>query len=145
VPSRFVLATYEKDGEENLKALFVLGRHRDRDTKKLVHSSAVLKQLSVRLLLATAAIMGFEIISSDVTQAYLQSASGLKRKVFVKPNCIDLKPDELLQIMKPLYGLAESGDYCAQTFIRHHLTDLPMTKATGDFHLFCKRARGSLS
>jgi hypothetical protein len=88
--------------------------------------------------------MGFEFISADVTQAYLQSASELKRKVFVKPNCIDLKPDELLQIMKPLYGLAESGDYCAQTFIRHHLTDLRMTQATGDFSLFFKRAKGAL-
>jgi Reverse transcriptase (RNA-dependent DNA polymerase) len=88
--------------------------------------------------------MGFEIISADVTQAYLQSASELKRKVFVNPNCIDLKPDELLQIMKPLYGLAESGKYYAQTFIRHHLTHLRMTQTTGDVSLFFKRARGAL-
>jgi Reverse transcriptase (RNA-dependent DNA polymerase) len=144
VPSRFVLAINEKDGEEVLKARFVIGGHRDRDKKKVVHSSAILKQSSVRILLATAAIMGFEVISADETQAYLQSASELKRKVFVKSNCIDLKPDELLQIMKPLYGLAESGDYCAQMFIRHHLTDPRITQATGDFSLFFKRARGAL-
>jgi hypothetical protein len=62
----------------------------------------------------------------------------------VKPNCIDLGPDELLQIMKPLYGLADSGDYWAQTFARHHLTDLRMTQATGDFSPFFKRAKGAL-
>jgi hypothetical protein len=106
VPLRFVVAINEKDGEEILIARFVLGRHRDHDKKKLVHSSAILKQSSVRLLLATAAIMRFEVISADVTQAFLQSAGELKRKVFVRPNCIDLNPDELLQIMKPLYGLA---------------------------------------
>jgi Reverse transcriptase (RNA-dependent DNA polymerase) len=143
-PSKFVLAINKQDGEEILKARFVLGRHRDRDKKKLVHSSAILKQSSVRLLSATAVTMGFEVVSPDVTRAYLPSASGLKRKIFVKPNCIDLKTDELLQIMKTLYGLAESGDYCAQTFIRHHLTDLRMTQATGDFSLFFKRARGAL-
>jgi hypothetical protein len=143
-PSKFVLAINKQDGEEILKARLVLGRHRDRDKKKLVHSSAILKQSSVRLLSATAVTMGFEVVSPDVTRAYLPSASGLKRKIFVKPNCIDLKTDELLQIMKTLYGLAESGDYCAQTFIRHHLTDLRMTQATGDFSLFFKRARGAL-
>jgi hypothetical protein len=87
--------------------------------------------------------MGFEVISADVIQAYLQSASELRRKVFVKHTCIDLKPDELLQIMKPLYGLAESGDYCAQTSFRHHLTDLQMTQAAGAFSLFVRRARGA--
>jgi hypothetical protein len=86
VPSRSVLVIKEKDGEEVLKARFVLGGHRDRDKKKLVHSSTTLKQSSIRLLLATAAIMGFEVIIADVIQAYLQSASELKRKVCVKPN-----------------------------------------------------------
>jgi hypothetical protein len=62
----------------------------------------------------------------------------------VKPSCIDLDPDELLQIMNPLYGLADSGDYWAQTFVRHHLTDLRMTQATGDFSMFFKRAKGAL-
>jgi hypothetical protein len=42
-PSKFVLAIDEKDGEKILKARLVLGRHRDRDKKKLVHSSAVSK------------------------------------------------------------------------------------------------------
>jgi hypothetical protein len=89
--------------------------------------------------------MGFEVIFADVvTLAYLQSANELRRKVFVKPNCIGLKPDELLQIMRPFYGLAESGDYCAQMFVRHHLTDIRITQATGDFSLFFKRARGAL-
>jgi hypothetical protein len=72
-PSKFVLAINEKDGEKILQARFVLGRHQDRDKKKLVHSSAILKQSSVRLLLATAATMGSEVISADVTQAYLPS------------------------------------------------------------------------
>jgi Reverse transcriptase (RNA-dependent DNA polymerase) len=119
VSSRFVLAIKTKDGRHVLKARFVLGGHRDRDKNKLVHSSTTLKQSFVRLLLATAALMGFDVISADVIQAYLQSACDLTRKVFVKPSCIDLDSDELLQIMKPLYGLADSGDYWAQTFVRH--------------------------
>jgi hypothetical protein len=77
------------------------------------------KQSSVRLLLATAAIMSFEVISADVTQAYRKSASELKRKVFVKPNCIDLKPDELLQIMKPITDSSK-----AVTIVPKHLFDI---------------------
>jgi hypothetical protein len=45
MPSRFVLSSKEKDGEEILKAIFVIGRHRNRDKKKFVHSSAILKHV----------------------------------------------------------------------------------------------------
>jgi hypothetical protein len=69
VPSRFVLAIKTKDGKDALKARFFLGGHRDRNKNKLVHSSTTLKQSSVRLLLATAAIMGFDVISADVIQS----------------------------------------------------------------------------
>jgi hypothetical protein len=52
VPSRFVLAIKRKDnGEEVYKARFVLGGHRDRDKRHIVHSATNLKQSSIRILL----------------------------------------------------------------------------------------------
>jgi hypothetical protein len=52
--------------------------------------------------------------------------------------------DELLQIMQPLYGLVDSGEYWAQTVVRHHVAELRMTQDTDDFSLFFKRAKGAL-
>jgi hypothetical protein len=62
VPSRFVLAVKNSGtDQEVLSARFVLGGHRDRDRRNLVHSATTLKQSSVRLLLALSAVQGFEI------------------------------------------------------------------------------------
>jgi hypothetical protein len=63
------------------------------------------------LLLALSAVLGFEIWSMDVRQAYLQAASDLKRDIFIRPDVLKLTQDELLQVIKPLYGLSDSGEY----------------------------------
>jgi Reverse transcriptase (RNA-dependent DNA polymerase) len=70
---------------------------------------------------------------------YLQSASKLQRKIFVRPDILQLDPDQLLQVMKPLYGLSDAGDYWGQTLTDHHTKELRMEQATGDFSLFYKR------
>jgi hypothetical protein len=51
----------------------------------------------------------------DVRQAYLQAASDLKRYIFIRPDVLELTQDELLQVIKPLYGLSDSGDYWVET------------------------------
>jgi hypothetical protein len=48
-------------------------------------------------------------------QAYSQSASFLRRAVYLRPHGIELEKDELLQLMLPLYGLTEAGDYWRET------------------------------
>jgi len=56
--------------------------------------------------------------------------------VFIKPHILELSQDELIQIIKPLYGLADSGDYWGETLTEHHLEDLRMQQANGDFSLY---------
>ena len=74
IPTRFVLSIKRSDDDkEVLKARFVLGGHRDREKSSLVHTSTTLWHCSVRILIALAVIFGFDVWSSDVTQAYLQS------------------------------------------------------------------------
>jgi hypothetical protein len=111
VLSIYVLSFKDRDGEIVLKARFVLGGHRDRERKCLVHGSMTLKQQSVRVLLALVAIFGCEIEAADVIAAYVQSEENLQRGVFVGPSCMQLGPNELVCIVKPLYGLPDSGDY----------------------------------
>jgi hypothetical protein len=146
LPARFVLAI--KNGgtdQEILKARFVLGGHKDRDKMNLVHNATTLKQSSVRLLLALSAVLGFELWTMDVRQAYLQAASNLKRDVFIRPHELELSQDELLQVIKPLYGLSDSGDYWSETLVKHHLRALHMSQATADFSLFFRTLAGDLT
>jgi hypothetical protein len=44
-----------------------------------------------------------------------------------------LPPDELLQVVKPLYGLADSGEYRHETLTAHQITKLLTEQSTGDF------------
>lgn len=145
VPSRYVLAIkHSENGDTKLKARFVLGGHRDKEKHSFVHNSVNVKQSSVRILVALATILGFDLWSMDVKQAYLQSASNLRRDVYVRPDEMNLSPNELLQIIKPLYGLSDSGDYWCETFSRFHIHDLRMEQSTGDFALFFKRFANTL-
>jgi Reverse transcriptase (RNA-dependent DNA polymerase) len=144
IPSRFVLCIKHEAGQEHLKARFVLGGHRDRDKKSLIHNSTTLKHQSVRLILTFASIFGFDIWSSDVNQAYLQSAEKLQRDIFIRPVELELAPNELLQLMLPLYGITESGDYWGETLTDHHINDLNMTQTKQDFSFFFKHDAGKL-
>lgn len=90
------------------------------------------------MLLALASILGFDVWSTDIRQAYLQSMTPLLRDVYVQPpsGVIELGPDELLKLLKPLYGLSDAGDYRVTKLTAFHLHSLRMTQATGDFALF---------
>ena len=145
IPCRFVLAIKNVGtNEEILKARFVLDGHKDKEKRSIVHNATTLKQSSIRILLALAAIFKFDIWSTDIKQAYLQSASKLKRKIFIKPDEIELSQEELIQIIKPLYGLSDSGDYWDETLRIHHLENLKMKQSTGDLSLFFKRLGNKL-
>ena len=61
------------------------------------------------------------------------------RDVYVKPNGeFELAPNQLLKLLKPLYVLADSGDYCGQTFSQHLADDLGMIPTTIDPALYSK-------
>lgn len=110
IPTRFVLTIKRPDDDKEVfRAPFVLGGHRDCEKPFIVHTSTILWHRSVRILIALAMIFGFDVWSSDVPHAHLQSAQNVKRNVFIRPQMLELSADELLQIMKPLYGLTESG------------------------------------
>lgn len=72
------------DGKVKYKARYVLGEHRDRMKPWMVHSSTTLQPQSVRMLLALAAMFGFEVWTADIRPAYMRSAEPLERKIFIE-------------------------------------------------------------
>ena len=144
---RFVLAVKNPSTKEEVyKARFVVQGHRDRDKAILVHASPNLRQESVRLLFAIASIMGFSVWTQDISQAYLQGSTELMREIFIEPSReFQLSPNQLFKLMKPLYGLSDSGDRWHYTLRKHFIEDLSMKPTTGDLSLYVKHISGQLS
>jgi hypothetical protein len=91
------------------------------------------------LLVGLAAIFGFGLFSTDVSQAYLQSADKLMRKVYIKPTEeFALDENHVLQLLRPLYGLADSGDYWFRTISSHLSNELSMERTSFDSAFFYK-------
>lgn len=89
----------------------------------VLHNISVARQHEFRSIVAIDSIVGFRIFSTNVTQAYLQSAEKLHREIFIKPIAeFDLRRDELLKLLKLPYELSESKHYWGRTF-RDHLED----------------------
>lgn len=116
INSRLVMAIKDvKTDKPYFKAYFVAQGHRDRENSTLVHDTAV-RQISIRVLLALAAVFGFRRRSIDVNNAYLQSASDLLRDVYLNPREeFELSAGHLLKLLRPLYSLEGSGDYRNET------------------------------
>ena len=147
LPGRFVLAIKTSDdGRATSKARYVIRGHRDRFKDMMVHSALTLQPQSVRLLLALSAMLDFNTWVSDVKQAYLQSSEPISREIFIEKVVpeFELEPHQCLQLVKPLYGLCESGDLWHQTLDTHHREDLGMKPLRSDPVLYTLIVNGRL-
>lgn len=144
---RFVLSIKNTETDEpDFKARFVVQGHTDSEKNMLINSASNVRHVSIRLLVAIAAIFGFRLWTQDVAQAYLQSATSLMRKVYIKPSKeFQLNADELLKLLKPLYGLTDAGDYWHNTFGKHLQQDLSMRPTASDLALYTKSVRDGLA
>ncbi len=106
ISGSFLIAVKDVETENPIfKARFVAHGHHDAEKQNLVHDSTKGRQSSVRLLIALAAIMGFDVWTADISQAYLQSASKLLREVYLRPNKhLQAPSGYMLEFIRPLYG-----------------------------------------
>lgn len=76
---------------------------------------------------------------------YKSADEKLMRHVYVRPTKeLKLSANRLLRLLRPLYGLSDSGDYWHKTFSKHLQQDLMMTPTTGYLSLFFKSVHGKL-
>jgi hypothetical protein len=73
----------------------------------------------------------------DISQAYVQSTTLLNRDFYIRPPyelacCFALKDDQILKVVKPLYGVPEAGNHWFKTYHTHHVEQLGMTQSTYD-------------
>lgn len=125
ISTRMVLAVKDVGTEsEKFKARLAAHGHKDREKEGRVHNSPTIRPISLRLLLSTAAIKRFKLWATDIIQAFIQSFN-LKRNVYIiPPEEFGLPDDEVFQLIKPLYGLCDAGDYwyiTLRVFIRDFL------------------------
>lgn len=59
--------------------------------------------------------------------------------MFIKPDKLDLAPNELVQIVNAIYGLCDPGDYWSKTISSHYKKDLKLQSSDFDRPLVLKR------
>ena len=137
----FVLAIKNRhSNNEVYKARFVAQGHRDKEKSLLIHPTSTIRQRSIRLIIAIATIYSFTVWTQDISQAYLQSKDKLSRKVYIRPGPeFNLSKEQLLELLKPLYGLSDAGDYWDVTIVDFTKNDLHMTSTSLDPSFFYRR------
>lgn len=76
----------------------------------------------------------------EITQEYIQSHTELERSVYIRaPSQHGLPPGYILKVVKPLYGIPESGLHWYLTYLTNHLETLKKESARADPCVFIKR------
>ena len=87
----------------------------------LSQGAQTIQCVSVRIMLEIAKVKGFRLWAVDVNFAYLQSGQPLIRKILINNLApeFELSPKEVFQLLKPIYGLADSDDLLQRVLDYH--------------------------
>ena len=135
--------------DERPKARYVAQGHNDKAKPFVVHNPATLRQRSTRVLESTSAVQRFRLFAHDINQAYLQSQDLLARSLYLEPRKEDrhlffIADDEMLLLVRPLYGVCDAGDYWHAALQKHVREDLRMTPLSSDPALYMRKGVGGL-
>ncbi|KHJ31170.1 hypothetical protein EV44_g1525 [Erysiphe necator] len=138
--SRFVREIkHDSGGKPYEKSRLVIQGYGDEEKREILTQSPTIQRASQRLMFAIAPtimkILNADIYLRDITQAYVQSAMKLNRTIYAKlPKELIPKyaPGTIMRVIKPLYGIAESGLFWWETYHHHHLEEMAMMTSTFD-------------
>lgn len=138
---RFVLEIKDEGSNKEIwKDIFIVQGHKDKMNNSLVQDISVARQYAIKRWVGIANILGFRLFSKDVTQAYIQSTEALNRDMLINtPKQFEIGPDELIKLLKPQYGLAESGDDCGIALRNHVEKEVGMKTWIFDAAIFYRK------
>ena len=121
----------------------VIQAYSDKGKDQVLCQSPTIQRISQRIILWLAILIPekTELYLRDITQAYTQSKSNLVRDFYFKPQkellaLADLPKKTIYKVIKPLYGVPESGNHWFKTYHDHHTEKLGMKQSTFDPCLF---------
>jgi hypothetical protein len=116
------------------KSRLVVQAHNDRGKEEVLTQSPTIQRSSQRIVLCIAAILDDrELCIRDISQAYVQSTTRLSRHFYIKPpKEIDLGHNNVLKVLRPLYGVPEAGTHWFRTYHRHHIERLDLSTSSYD-------------
>lgn len=143
---RFVDELKKVGSELKKKSRLVAQNYSDHDATEIGTKAPTIQRFSQRVALSIAASSPLMLpYTRDITQAYIQSHTDLEREVYIKaPPELNLPPDFVLQVVKPLYGIPESGLHWYLTYLSHHLDTLHMKRTRADPCMMIRRTDSNL-
>jgi hypothetical protein len=123
------------------KSRLVIQAYNDEGKAEILTQSPTIQRASQRLIVMLAPTMlqmqdrNMFMWLRDITQAYTQSESVLKRLVCAnlpKELCSQYPEGYIMVVLKPLYGVPEAGTHWFATYHKHHIEKLAMTTSTYD-------------
>lgn len=120
------------------KSRLVIQAFLDKDKKTILTQSPTVQRCSQRLLLALAPSLrgrGARLFLRDITQAYIQSTTMLARRILARPPKEIMKflpVGTLMEVLRPLYGIAKAGLHWWNTYWKHLCEKLSMEPSTYD-------------
>ena len=123
--------------EATPKSRLVATAWNDPDKSQIMTQSPTVQRMSQRGLIAIYPTLrktkGMDLLIRDISQAYIQSGSPLRRKVYLRPPKELGLPDWLIwECVLPLYGMAESGNIWFGRYYGHHKNELYCEESTYD-------------
>ena len=101
-----------EDKEDSYKAMYAISEHLDIMKEYLLHEAQISQCVSVRILLVIARAKGFRVWVVDIKLENLRSDNPFISKIFItnpSPE-FDSSAQECLELLKLIYGFADSGD-----------------------------------
>ena len=95
--------------EKIRKGRLCLRGDQEIDTDSIAKDSPTVNKINIKLMLTEAVRKGWEVKSSDVTRAFLQT-SEIDREVYVKPPIeAGLPGNKVWKLKRPAYGLIDAA------------------------------------
>ena len=124
----------------NLKSWLIAQNYQEKNAKSIAKKSPTIQLASERIVCITGAWhKNNKPYNRDTPQAYIETKTKLDRLIYLEaPEEMRLQPDECLLVIRPLYGIPDSGIHWFLAIQDYHITNLGMVPATIDPCLLSK-------